>query len=146
MSSSLRPHGLQPARLLCPWTSPGKNTEVVSHSLLQGIFLTQGSNLGLLHCRRILYWLSHQGSPHIYTYTYIYKLFSRFFSIIDYHKILNMVPCCLFDICFVSVNPICCCSVVWLCPTLCNPMDCSTPSFSVFHYLLEFVQTCPLSR
>ena len=35
----------------------------LSHSLLQGIFLTQGSNLGLLHCRQILYHLSHQGSP-----------------------------------------------------------------------------------
>ena len=34
-----------------------------SHSTLQGIFLTQGSNPGLLHCRRILYRLSHQGSP-----------------------------------------------------------------------------------
>ena len=34
-----------------------------SHSLLQGIFLTQGSNLGLLHYRQILYHLSHQGSP-----------------------------------------------------------------------------------
>ena len=34
------------------------------HSLLQGIFLTQGLNLGLLHCRQILYCLSHQGSPH----------------------------------------------------------------------------------
>ena len=36
---------------------------IVSHSLLQGIFPTQGSNLGLLHCRQILYCLSHQGSP-----------------------------------------------------------------------------------
>ena len=42
---------------------PGKNTGVGSHSLLQGIFPTQGSNLGLLHCRQILYHLSHQGSP-----------------------------------------------------------------------------------
>ena len=33
------------------------------HSLLQGIFLTQGSNLDFLHCRQILYHLSHQGSP-----------------------------------------------------------------------------------
>ena len=33
------------------------------HALLQGIFLTQGSNLGLLYCRQILYCLSHQGSP-----------------------------------------------------------------------------------
>ena len=43
--------------------SPSKNTGVGSHSLLQGIFLIQGSNLGLLHCRWILYHLSHQGSP-----------------------------------------------------------------------------------
>ena len=51
------------SRLLCPWDSPGKNTRVGCHSLLQGIFPTQGSNLGLLHCRQILYHLSHQGSP-----------------------------------------------------------------------------------
>ena len=42
--------------------SPGKNTGVGCHALLQGIFLTQGSNLGLLHCSCILYHLSHQGS------------------------------------------------------------------------------------
>ena len=60
---SLQPHGLQPAGLFCPWNSPGKNTAVGSHSLLQRIFLTQGSNLGLPHCRQILYCLSHQGSP-----------------------------------------------------------------------------------
>ena len=54
----LRPHGLQPFRLLCPWNSPGKNTEVGYHSLLQGIFPLQGSNLGLLHCRQILYHLN----------------------------------------------------------------------------------------
>ena len=46
-----------------PWTSPGQNTGVDSLSLLQGIFPTQGSNPGLLHCRRILYKLSHMGSP-----------------------------------------------------------------------------------
>ena len=44
-----------------PWTSPGKNTGVGCHALLQGILPTQGSNPGLQHCRRILYWLSHQG-------------------------------------------------------------------------------------
>ena len=43
--------------------SPGKNTGMGCHALLQGIFLTQGLNRGLLHCRRILYHLSHQGSP-----------------------------------------------------------------------------------
>ena len=60
MSDSLPPHGLQPARLLCPWDSPGKDTGEGCHALLQGIFPNQGSNLGLLHRRQILYHLSHQ--------------------------------------------------------------------------------------
>ena len=60
--------------------SQGKNTGVGSHSLLQGIFLTQELNLGLPHCRQILYHLSHQFS-----------------------------------------------SVAQSCPTLCNPINCSTP-------------------
>ena len=55
MSDSLQPHGLS-----SPWNSPGQNTGVWSLSLLQGIFPTQGSNLGFLHCRQILYSLSHQ--------------------------------------------------------------------------------------
>ena len=63
LSDPLQPHGLWPARLLCPWDSPGKNTGVGSHSLLQRIFPMQGSNLGLLLCRQILYHLSHQGRP-----------------------------------------------------------------------------------
>ena len=42
--------------------SPGENTGVDCHALLQGIFPTQGSNPGLLHCRQILYCLSHQGN------------------------------------------------------------------------------------
>ena len=49
MSDSLQPHRLQPARLLCPWDSPGKKTRVACYFLLQGIFLTQGLNLNLLH-------------------------------------------------------------------------------------------------
>ena len=103
VSDSLWPHGLQPARLLCPWgfsrqeywsglpcplpgdrPNPGmeprspalqvdflpseppgklKNTGVGSPSLLQRNFLTQESNRGLLHCRRILYQFSYPGSP-----------------------------------------------------------------------------------
>ena len=63
MSDFLKPHGLWPARLPCPWISPGKNTGVGCHLLLQGIFLAQGSNPGNLYCRQILYHLSHQGSP-----------------------------------------------------------------------------------
>ena len=45
--------------------SPGKNSGVGSLSLFQGIFLTQELNQGLLHCRQILYQLSHQGSTRI---------------------------------------------------------------------------------
>ena len=45
---TLGPHGLQPARLLCPRDSPGKNTGGGCHALLQGIFLAQGSNLSLI--------------------------------------------------------------------------------------------------
>ena len=56
LSNSLWLHGLY-----CPWNSPGQNTGVSNLSLLQGIFLTQGSNPGLLHCRQMLYHLSHQG-------------------------------------------------------------------------------------
>ena len=44
-----------------PWDFPGKSTGVGCHFLLQGIFPTQGSNPGLLHCRQTLYHLSHQG-------------------------------------------------------------------------------------
>ena len=62
MSNSLRLHGLQPASLLCPQHSPGKNTGVDCHSLLQGIFLVQRLNLGLLHGRQILYHPSYQAS------------------------------------------------------------------------------------
>ena len=46
-----------------PWNSPDQKTGVGSPSLLQGIFPTQGSNPGLLHCRQILYQLGHKGSP-----------------------------------------------------------------------------------
>ena len=62
-SSSVQLHGLYPARLLRPWDFPGKNTGVGCHFLLQRIFLTQGSNLGLLHFRQFLYHLNHQGRP-----------------------------------------------------------------------------------
>ena len=93
------PLDYSPARLLCPWDSPGKNTGVGCHSPLQGIFPTQGSSQHLLHCRQTLYQLSHQGIYiHIYVYIYIYIcvcvcvciFFFRFFSIICCYKILNI--------------------------------------------------------
>ena len=58
VSDSSPPHGLEPARLLCPWDTPDKNTGVGCHAVLQGIFLTQESDLHLLrllHYRQIVY-------------------------------------------------------------------------------------------
>ena len=49
-----------PPGSLCPWNSPDKNTGVGCHFLLQGLFLAQGLNLGLLHCRQLLYLVSHR--------------------------------------------------------------------------------------
>ena len=49
--------------LYSPWNPPGQNTGVGSLFLLYGIFPTPGSNPGILHCRQILYQLSHKGSP-----------------------------------------------------------------------------------
>ena len=66
VSDSLQPHGLYPTRLLCPWDSPGKNTGVGCHFLLQGSFPTLGLKLHLLW---LLHWqvkflpLSHLESP-----------------------------------------------------------------------------------
>ena len=51
--------------IACPWDFPGKNTGVGCHFLLQGIFQNQGSNLGVLHCRQILY-LSYKGRLLVY--------------------------------------------------------------------------------
>ena len=58
MFDSVQPYGLQPAGLLHPWDSPGKNTGVGCHALLQGIFQTQGLNLHLMSpalARQVLY-------------------------------------------------------------------------------------------
>ena len=57
MSSSLQPHGSSVHGILQAFSG------VCCHFLPWGIFLTQGLNPRLLHCRRILYYLSHQGSP-----------------------------------------------------------------------------------
>ena len=64
-SRSVMSYCLWTRGLYNPWNSPGQNTGLGSLSLLQGIFPTQGLNPGLLHCRQILYQLSHKGSPRI---------------------------------------------------------------------------------
>ena len=57
LSNSLRSHGLESTKLLCSWNSLGKSIRVGCHFLLQGIFLTQGLNLSLPHCRQFLHHL-----------------------------------------------------------------------------------------
>ena len=61
------PMDCSPTRLLRPWDSPGKNTGVGCHFLLWEIFLTQGLNPGLLHCRQVLLPSEPQGSPYLVT-------------------------------------------------------------------------------
>ena len=99
VSYSLQPHGLQPTKLFCPQNFPGKNTRVGCHSLLQGIFPIQGSNPRLLHCRQILYCLSHQGSLVFPEIIYFYL---RAWYMIKWSEV----------------------KVTQSCPTLCDPMDC----------------------
>ena len=62
VSDSLQPHGVLPARLLCPCDFLSKKCTGVHCHFLLSIFLTQGSKPGLLHCRQTLYHLSYQRS------------------------------------------------------------------------------------
>ena len=77
-SDSLQPHGLQPARLVCPQNSPGKDTGVGCHFLLQGIFPSQGSKPGHPRCRRTLYHLSTREAVYVYIYIYIHSVLNIF--------------------------------------------------------------------
>ena len=88
--------------------SPGKNTGVDSHALLQGIFPTQGLNPGLLHCRWILYCLSHQNSHTIFTAKKYFTMKKFFFSksaqnslvkSIDMYQSIN----CASTICMIKI-------------------------------------------
>ena len=103
-----------------------------SHSLLQGIFPTQGSNLGLLHCRQIHYHLSHQGSPRILewlsypfsrgsspprNWTWISCIAGRFLTSWPTNTLLTAEEAV--------------CMHAQSCPTLCDPMDCGPPGSSV---------------
>ena len=74
MSDSLRPLGLY-----SPWNSLGQNTGMGSLALLQWVSPTQELNRGLLHCRRILYQLSYQGSPLVPLESHITSLSKSFF-------------------------------------------------------------------
>ena len=68
MPDSLRPHGLQTTRLLCPWDSPARILEWNCHALLQGIFPTQGLNphlLCLLHLQADSLPIEPPGKPNV---------------------------------------------------------------------------------
>ena len=100
---------LWPTRLLCPWNYPGKNPGVGNHYLLQGIFLTQGSKLGLPLCRQILYNLSYQGNLKNST-----------------HELRELLPCWCFRCTSSRLLQHCVCvKVSQSCPTLCYL--CSPP-------------------
>ena len=148
MSNFLQPYGLLPTRLLCPWDSVGKNT-----GLLQGMFLTQGSNPTLPAPA-----LQADSLPPKHLCISSHSCFpGELLSVL--HVTLPIQGICgnsYFKNCYWSVVDLqcvlvsrrtakwiifCCCSVAqsWL--TLCNPMDCSTPGFPVLHRLLEFTHT-----
>ena len=116
--SLLQLHGLWPARFLCPWDCPSKNNGVGCQVLFQGIFSTQGLNRSLFIGRQFLYqWATWEAQNIIY-------LKSNF----------------SFQTCFQfrSGQFI---SVVQSCPSVCDPMNSSTPGLPVHHHLLEFSQT-----
>lgn len=118
MSDSLQPRGLRPTRLLCPWNSPGRNTEVGSHSLLQSWM-----NIDTKILNKILAsWIQQ----HIKKITHHDQLgfvpgIQGFFNI---HKSIN-VTC--MHVCVLSFQS---------CLTLCDPVDCSLPGSSV-HGILQ---------
>ena len=66
--------------LVCcrPWDFPGKNTGVGCHFLLQGTFLTQGSNPGLLHCRQTLYLLRKPRWPKYWSFSFSISLSNEY--------------------------------------------------------------------
>ena len=79
------------ARFPCPWNSLGKNTGMGCHFLLQGIFLTQGLNLDLLHCRQIFYHVNLQGSRMRKCKRRVFSLFFIIYIKLEFLKIKNCI-------------------------------------------------------
>ena len=90
VSKSLRRYALQPARLLCPWDSVGKNTGMGCHDLLQGIFPTQGLNpclLSLLHWQASSLPTEPTGNPvYVYIHMYIYMCVYTHTHTLEYYS------------------------------------------------------------
>ena len=133
MSDSLRPMDCT------PWNSSGQNTGEGSLSLLQGIFPTQGSNPGLLHCRWLLYQLSYKGSPNVskllnnHTMLWVSQIKSRIREKQSENKQRTVKSNSQLEATFLC----CCCSVAELSLILCDAMYCSMPGFPVLQYLPE---------
>ena len=135
VSNSVRPHRRQPTRLPRPWDSPGKNTGVGCHFLLQCMKVKRESEVA-------------QSCPTLATpWTAAYQAppstgFSRqeYWSLIlNGYFIYNCLTYTFLPICLIL--QISCCSVAQPCPTLCNHMDYSTPGFPIHHYLPKLAQT-----
>ena len=104
--------------------SQGRIPELGCHFLLQEIFPTQGLNLGLPHCRQLLYHLSHRGSPWEER-GFLFTLGRCHLGFVGRNKAAKCS----------------CCSVAPSCLTLCDLVDCSLPGFPVLHHLPELAQT-----
>ena len=112
--------------------SPSKNTGVGSHALLQGIFLTQGLDLGLRHCRWILYHMSHRGS--LVSALFKKGELAKKSFIVLLLAARSWIVCSFFCISCAWVQCVCVsCSVM---SDLCYPMDYSPPGSSL-HGILQ---------
>ena len=163
MFDSLQPYGLQPARLLCPWDFPGKNTGMGCHCLFQGIVVNGSPNTwevgGNLRVRSTVGWKAEscpcglQATPASglapafpVTWTLCVHLFltdeTPGTRLCKPTGVQAVGPPSLGHVPRDSTQDTCsCCSVTKSCLTLWDPMDCSTPPFPVPHHLLEFAQT-----
>ena len=125
VSDSVQPHRWQPARLPCPWDSPGKNTGVGFHFPLQCVKVKSLSRFRLLATP---WTVAYQAPP------------SMGFSKQEYWSGVPL-PSPIHNNLPQRTQTLCFCSVAQSCLTLCDPMDCSMPGFPVLHHLLELTQT-----
>ena len=121
------------------------------HFLLQEIFPTQGLKPGLPHGRQTLHYLSHQG-----THCILWDRWCSYLILQWMHPRLKKRNCVRSQRDLISSQPLPWdlsniflkdfSSVAQSCPTLCNPMDCSTPDILVHHKLPVYSNSCPSSR
>ena len=133
MSDSVWPHGWQPTRLPHPWDSPGKNTGVGCHFLLQCMKVKSESEVAqsCLTLSDPMDW-SLPGLS-------IYGIFQA--RVLEWGAIAFSSCTHSFSYCVWLLSWSCCCSVGKSCLTLSDSMDCSIPGFLVLHHFLEFTQT-----